>query len=179
MSRDTGEPTPLSAVTRTVIVPDVVGVPTTVTTPGVLVSNETPVGSDAPSRTDVVSVGVGYPVTVNVASEKGYPTTVAADAGAAITGAAWTVQAQLAVAVPYGFVALIVAVPDASEVLVGRVGVPVIASGGVGTLEHLVDGIVEGHADAVLAASIFHFREFSVADAKAALAAAGVTVRPV
>ncbi len=58
------------------------------------------------------------------------------------------------------------------------VGVPLIASGGVGTLEHLVDGVVDGHADAVLAASIFHFREHTVGDAKAALAAAGVTVRP-
>jgi len=57
--------------------------------------------------------------------------------------------------------------------------VPVIASGGVGTLDHLVEGVVEGHADAVLAASIFHFGEQRVADAKAALAAAGVPVRPV
>jgi cyclase len=59
------------------------------------------------------------------------------------------------------------------------VSVPVIASGGVGTLDHLVEGIVEAGADAVLAASIFHFREHSIADAKRALAAAGVTVRPV
>ena len=59
------------------------------------------------------------------------------------------------------------------------VGVPVIASGGVGRLDHLVDGVVEGGADAVLAASIFHFREFTVADAKRALTAAGVPVRPV
>jgi cyclase len=58
------------------------------------------------------------------------------------------------------------------------VTVPVIASGGVGTLSHLVDGIVEGGADAVLAASIFHFREHSVADAKRVMLAAGVTVRP-
>ncbi len=58
------------------------------------------------------------------------------------------------------------------------VGVPVIASGGVGTLDHLVDGIVEGHADAVLAASIFHFREHTVAEAKRVMAAAGITVRP-
>ena len=48
-----------------------------------------------------------------------------------------------------------------------------IASGGVGTLEHLVDGIVEGGADAVLAASIFHFGEHTVGEAKALLAAAG------
>lgn len=57
------------------------------------------------------------------------------------------------------------------------VPVPVIASGGVGTLQHLVEGVVEGHADAVLAASIFHFGEYTVAQAKAALAAAGVPVR--
>jgi len=58
------------------------------------------------------------------------------------------------------------------------VNVPVIASGGVGTLDHLVDGILEGHADAVLAASIFHFGEFTVAQAKERLAAAGIVVRP-
>ena len=57
------------------------------------------------------------------------------------------------------------------------VGVPVIASGGVGTLAHLVDGVIEGGADAVLAASIFHFGEHTVAEAKAALADRGVTVR--
>jgi len=59
------------------------------------------------------------------------------------------------------------------------VGVPVIASGGVGTLEHLVEGVRAGGADAVLAASIFHFREHSITEAKAAMAAAGITVRPV
>jgi cyclase len=58
------------------------------------------------------------------------------------------------------------------------VSVPVIASGGVGTLEHLVEGVVDGGADAVLAASIFHFAQHSVADAKAALVSAGITVRP-
>ncbi|MGH9132179.1 MAG: imidazole glycerol phosphate synthase subunit HisF [Acidimicrobiales bacterium] len=58
------------------------------------------------------------------------------------------------------------------------VGVPVIASGGVGGLEDLVAGATEGHADAVLAASIFHYGEHSVAEAKAHLAAAGVLVRP-
>jgi cyclase len=56
-------------------------------------------------------------------------------------------------------------------------GVPVIASGGVGTLEHLCAGVLEGRADAVLAASIFHFGEHTVAEAKAAMAAAGITVR--
>jgi len=59
------------------------------------------------------------------------------------------------------------------------VNVPVIASGGVGTLEHLVKGVLEGGADAVLAASIFHFGEHTIAEAKAAMAAAGITVRPV
>ena len=57
------------------------------------------------------------------------------------------------------------------------VPVPVIASGGVGSLDHLVAGIVEGHADAVLAASIFHFGEHSIAEAKACMAAAGLPVR--
>jgi cyclase len=58
------------------------------------------------------------------------------------------------------------------------VGVPVIASGGVGTLDHLVAGITEGRADAVLAASIFHFGEHTIAEAKEHLTAAGVVVRP-
>ncbi|HLG90245.1 MAG TPA: imidazole glycerol phosphate synthase subunit HisF [Alphaproteobacteria bacterium] len=58
------------------------------------------------------------------------------------------------------------------------VSVPVIASGGVGALDHLVEGVVEGHASAVLAASIFHFGTFTVAEAKAQLAAAGIPVRP-
>jgi cyclase len=58
------------------------------------------------------------------------------------------------------------------------VTVPVIASGGVGSLEHLVEGIREGHASAVLAASIFHYGEASVGQAKAAIAAAGLPVRP-
>jgi len=53
-----------------------------------------------------------------------------------------------------------------------------IASGGVGSLDHLVEGVIEGGADAVLAASIFHFGEHSVAEAKEHLAAAGVAVRP-
>ena len=59
------------------------------------------------------------------------------------------------------------------------VPVPVIASGGVGSLAHLVEGVREGHASAVLAASIFHFGEYSVADAKLALAKAGLPVRMV
>ncbi len=57
------------------------------------------------------------------------------------------------------------------------VTVPVIASGGVGTLDHLVDGVRQGHAAAVLAASIFHYGEHTVGDAKAALDAAGIPVR--
>ena len=59
------------------------------------------------------------------------------------------------------------------------VDVPVIASGGVGTLQHMVEGITEAHADAVLAASIFHFGEFTVGQVKQAMAAAGLVVRPV
>ena len=59
------------------------------------------------------------------------------------------------------------------------VGIPVVASGGVGRLQDLVDGAVTGRADAVLAASIFHFGEATIADAKAALSGAGVPVRPV
>ncbi len=58
------------------------------------------------------------------------------------------------------------------------VPVPIVASGGVGTLEHLYHGVVDGHADAVLAASIFHFGQHTVHEAKAYLAERGVTVRP-
>jgi|SRR5579875_473629 cyclase len=56
--------------------------------------------------------------------------------------------------------------------------IPIVASGGVGSVEHLVEGAVAGKADGLLAASVFHFGEISVAEAKAALAAAGVVVRP-
>lgn len=66
-----------------------------------------------------------------------------------------------------------------TRLVTSRVDVPVIASGGVGTLDHLVDGIVDGGADAVLAASIFHFGEYTIAEAKQQLAAAGVHIRPV
>tara|TARA_R110001599_G_scaffold55401_5_gene153284 strand:- start:5468 stop:6229 length:762 start_codon:yes stop_codon:yes gene_type:complete len=59
------------------------------------------------------------------------------------------------------------------------VGIPVIASGGVGELQDLVDGVTEGHASAVLAASIFHFGTYTVAQAKAHMKAAGVAVREV
>jgi imidazole glycerol-phosphate synthase subunit HisF len=67
-------------------------------------------------------------------------------------------------------IALTKAVADA-------VSVPVIASGGVGNLQHLVEGIRDGHATAVLAASIFHFGTYRIADAKAALREAGIPVR--
>jgi cyclase len=59
-----------------------------------------------------------------------------------------------------------------------RIPVPLVASGGVGTLDHMVDGVREGHASAVLAASIFHFGEFTIGETKAHMAAAGVPVRP-
>jgi len=57
------------------------------------------------------------------------------------------------------------------------VGVPVIASGGVGTLEHLADGVIEGRADAVLAASVFHFGDFTVRQAKEHMRSRGIEVR--
>ena len=59
------------------------------------------------------------------------------------------------------------------------VPVPVVASGGVGTLDHLVEGVTRGGASAVLAASIFHFGTFTIAQAKDHLARAGVAVRPI
>lgn len=59
----------------------------------------------------------------------------------------------------------------------GRVGIPVIASGGVGTLEHLYDGFAKGKADAVLAASIFHFRTYTIPHAKAYLQERGIPIR--
>jgi imidazole glycerol-phosphate synthase subunit HisF len=68
---------------------------------------------------------------------------------------------------------------ELTRLVVDSVGIPVVASGGVGGLQHLVDGALTGGADAVLAASIFHFGEATVAEAKATLAAAGVVVRPV
>ena len=57
------------------------------------------------------------------------------------------------------------------------VAIPVIASGGAGTLDHLVEGVTQGHASAVLAASIFHFGTFTIAGAKAHMAAAGIPMR--
>jgi cyclase len=66
---------------------------------------------------------------------------------------------------------------DLTRAVADAVAVPVIASGGVGDLQHLVAGVLEGGADAVLAASIFHYRTYSVADAKAAMREAGIEVR--
>ena len=67
---------------------------------------------------------------------------------------------------------------DLTRAVADACNVPVIASGGVGTLEHLVDGVVSGRADAVLAASIFHFGDHTVREAKDLMAARGITVRP-
>jgi imidazole glycerol-phosphate synthase subunit HisF len=64
-----------------------------------------------------------------------------------------------------------------TRAIADAVSVPVIASGGVGTLDHLVQGVAEGHANALLAASIFHFGQHSIAEAKAVLASAGIAVR--
>lgn len=64
-----------------------------------------------------------------------------------------------------------------TRAIADAVSVPVIASGGVGTLDHLVEGVTQGHASAVLAASIFHFGKHSVAEAHAALRAAGLPAR--
>ena len=64
-----------------------------------------------------------------------------------------------------------------TRAIADAVTVPVIASGGVGTLAHMVEGVRDGHATALLAASIFHFGEFTVREAKAALAGAGIPVR--
>ncbi|MFP4238482.1 MAG: imidazole glycerol phosphate synthase subunit HisF [Rhodosalinus sp.] len=64
-----------------------------------------------------------------------------------------------------------------TRAIVDTVGVPVIASGGVGTLDHLVEGVTKGGASAVLAASIFHFGTHSIAEAKAHMAAAGIPMR--
>jgi len=68
---------------------------------------------------------------------------------------------------------------ELTRAVADAVTIPVIASGGVGNLDHLVDGVTEGHASAVLAASIFHFGTYSIAEAKAHMAAAGVAIRPV
>ncbi len=67
---------------------------------------------------------------------------------------------------------------DLTRAIADAVPVPVIASGGVGTLDHFVDGVRQGHAAALLAASVFHFGVFTVAQVKAKLAQAGLPVRP-
>ena len=64
-----------------------------------------------------------------------------------------------------------------TRAIADAVDIPVIASGGVGTLDHLVEGVTEGHASAVLAASIFHFGTYTIAEAKAHMAAAGIPMR--
>ncbi len=64
-----------------------------------------------------------------------------------------------------------------TRTIADAVNIPVIASGGVGTLDHLVDGVIEGHASAVLAASIFHFGDFTIKQAKQHMQAAGIPVR--
>ncbi len=64
-----------------------------------------------------------------------------------------------------------------TRAIADAVNIPVVASGGVGNLDHLVEGVREGHASAVLAASIFHFGQYSIADAHAALRAAGLPAR--
>jgi len=64
-----------------------------------------------------------------------------------------------------------------TRIISESVRVPVIASGGVGTLEHLAEGVIEGKADAVLAASIFHFGEYTIAEAKQVMAAKGIEMR--
>jgi cyclase len=66
-----------------------------------------------------------------------------------------------------------------TRAIADAVHIPVIASGGVGTLDHLAEGVRDGHASAVLAASIFHFGQHSIGEAKAHMAAAGIPVRPV
>jgi len=66
---------------------------------------------------------------------------------------------------------------DLTRAVADAVTIPVIASGGVGSLDHLIEGVRDGHASAVLAASIFHFGEFTIREAKARMAAAGVPVR--
>ena len=66
---------------------------------------------------------------------------------------------------------------DLTRAVADAVAIPVIASGGVGDLDHLVEGVRQGHASAVLAASIFHFGEYTIRQAKARMAAAGIPVR--
>ena len=66
---------------------------------------------------------------------------------------------------------------ELTRAVADAVAIPVIASGGVGKLDHLVEGVVQGHASAVLAASIFHFGEYTIRQAKERMAGAGIAVR--
>jgi cyclase len=66
---------------------------------------------------------------------------------------------------------------ELTRAIADAVPIPVIASGGVGTLDHMVDGVTKGHASAVLAASIFHFGTYSIAETKAHMQGAGLEVR--
>ena len=66
---------------------------------------------------------------------------------------------------------------DLTRAVCDAVSVPVIASGGVGSREHLAAGVLDGHADAVLAASVFHFGDFTVRDAKQFMQSRGIEVR--
>lgn len=66
---------------------------------------------------------------------------------------------------------------ELNRTIAERVNVPVVASGGAGTIQHLIDAVIEGKVDAVLAASIFHFREVAISDVKQAFQAAGIPVR--
>ena len=67
---------------------------------------------------------------------------------------------------------------ELTRAIADRVGIPVIASGGVGTLEHIYEGLTQGNASAALAASIFHFRQYTIAECKSYLEQRGVVVRP-
>jgi len=67
---------------------------------------------------------------------------------------------------------------ELTRAIADRVGIPVIASGGVGTLEHIYEGVTQGNASAALAASIFHFRQYTIAECKSYLEQRGVVVRP-
>ena len=67
---------------------------------------------------------------------------------------------------------------ELTRTIADAVPIPVIASGGVGTLDHLVEGVTSGHASAVLAASIFHFGTYTISETKTFMASAGVPMRP-
>jgi cyclase len=66
---------------------------------------------------------------------------------------------------------------ELTRAVADAVPIPVIASGGVGNLDHLAEGVLQGHASAVLAASIFHFGEYTIRQAKERMAAAGIAMR--